>query len=103
MTVAVVGAGVFGSAAALELSLRGHRVTLFDADEVPAPRAASTDVSKAIRRVWYAEDKAGYVELGGALRGSVARLGAGDRAARAAPHRPPEHPPRPRARIPDVS
>ena len=63
MTVAVVGAGVFGAAAALELSLRGHRVTLFDADEVPAPRAASTDVSKAIRRVWYAEDKAGYVDL----------------------------------------
>ena len=63
MTVAVVGAGVFGSAAALELSLRGHRVTLFDADDVPAPRAASTDVSKAIRRVWYAADKAGYVEL----------------------------------------
>ena len=63
MTVAVVGAGVFGAAAALELSLRGHRVTLFDADDVPAPRAASTDVSKAIRRVWYAADKAGYVEL----------------------------------------
>ena len=55
----------FGSAAAaaLELCLRGHRVTLFDADEVPAPRAASTDVSKAIRRVWYAADKAGYVDL----------------------------------------
>ena len=63
MTVAVVGAGVFGAAAALELCLRGHRVTLFDADEVPAPRAASTDVSKAIRRVWYAADKAGYVDL----------------------------------------
>ena len=63
MTVAVVGAGVFGSAAALELARRGHRVTLFDADRVPAPRAASTDVSKAIRRVWYTGDKAGYVDL----------------------------------------
>ena len=63
MTVAVVGAGIFGSAAALELALRGHRVTLFDADRVPAPRAASTDVSKAIRRVWYTGDKAGYVDL----------------------------------------
>ena len=63
MTVAVVGAGVFGSAAALELALRGHRVTLFDADRVPAPRAASTDVSKAIRRVWYTRDKECYVDL----------------------------------------
>ncbi len=63
MTVAVVGAGVFGSAAALELARRGHRVTLFDAEAVPAPRAASTDVSKAIRRVWYTGDKAGYVDL----------------------------------------
>lgn len=63
MTVAVVGAGIFGAAAALELGLRGHRVTLFDAEAVPAPRAASTDVSKAIRRVWYTGDKAGYVDL----------------------------------------
>ena len=63
MTVAVVGAGVFGAAAALELSLRGHRVTLFDAEAVPAPRAASTDVSKAIRRIWYVRDKECYVDL----------------------------------------
>ena len=63
MTVAVVGAGVFGAAAALELALRGHRVTLFDADEIPATRAASTDVSKAIRRVWYVRDKECYVDL----------------------------------------
>ena len=63
MRVAVVGAGIFGAAAALELGIRGHRVTLFDQDQVPAPRASSTDVSKAIRRVWYAADKADYVEL----------------------------------------
>ena len=63
MTVAVVGAGVFGAAAALELALRGHRVTLFDAEAVPAPNAASTDVSKAIRRVWYVRDKKCYVDL----------------------------------------
>lgn len=63
MTVAIVGAGVFGAAAALELARRGHRVTVFDAGAVPAPRAASTDEAKAIRRVGYAGDKAGYVEL----------------------------------------
>lgn len=63
MTVAVVGAGVFGAAAALDLARRGHRVTVFDAGAVPAPRAASTDEAKAIRRVGYAGDKAGYVEL----------------------------------------
>ena len=63
MTIAVVGAGVFGSAAALELRTQGHQVTLFDADQVPASRASSTDTSKAIRRVWYARDKAGYVDL----------------------------------------
>ena len=63
MTVAVVGAGVFGVTAALELALRSHLVTLFDADAVPARRAASTDEAKAIRRVRYAGDHAGYVDL----------------------------------------
>lgn len=47
--IAVVGAGVFGATAALELARRGWRVLLFDPGPLPHPRAASTDVSKVVR------------------------------------------------------
>jgi glycine/D-amino acid oxidase-like deaminating enzyme len=47
--VAVVGAGIFGVTAALELRRRGWRVTLADPGPLPHPRAASTDISKVIR------------------------------------------------------
>jgi len=47
--VLVVGAGVFGVTAALELRGRGHDVTLVDQGPIPNPLAASTDVSKVIR------------------------------------------------------
>lgn len=47
--VVVVGAGVFGASAALELRARGHVVTLFDQGPIPHPLAASTDVSKVLR------------------------------------------------------
>lgn len=45
----VVGAGIFGVTAALELRARGHAVTLLDQGTVPNPLAASTDVSKIVR------------------------------------------------------
>ncbi|MCA9514789.1 MAG: FAD-binding oxidoreductase, partial [Myxococcales bacterium] len=45
----VIGAGVFGVAAAKELRARGHAVTLVDPGPVPHPLAASTDVSKLVR------------------------------------------------------
>jgi glycine/D-amino acid oxidase-like deaminating enzyme len=61
MSVGVVGCGVFGLAAAIELRARGHAVTAFEQGRVPYERAASTDTSKTIRRV-YGTD-AHYVEL----------------------------------------
>ena len=55
MKIAVIGAGIFGLATALELRSRGHDVTVYEQEQVPCPRASSTDVSKAIRRVGYPE------------------------------------------------
>lgn len=49
MTVLVVGGGVFGLTAALELHRRGHRVRVLDPGPLPHPLAASTDISKVIR------------------------------------------------------
>ena len=63
MNVGIVGAGIFGTAAAIELRSRGHAVTVFDQGRVPYENAASTDVSKGIRRMWYAGDNEAYVEL----------------------------------------
>ena len=63
MRVAVVGAGVFGLAAAIELAVRGHDVQIFDQGDVPYYGASSTDVAKAVRRTWYAGDNETYVEL----------------------------------------
>ena len=63
MNIGIVGAGIFGIASAIELRQRGHAVTAFDQGAVPYKNATSTDVSKAIRRVWYAGDNETYVEL----------------------------------------
>jgi glycine/D-amino acid oxidase-like deaminating enzyme len=58
----IVGCGIFGVAAALELQRRGARVTLVDAGPVPHPDASSTDISKAVR-MDYGGD-AFYTDLG---------------------------------------
>ncbi len=63
MNIGVVGAGVFGLASAIELRARGHTVAIFDQGTVPYVAASSTDVSKAVRRTWYAGDNETYVEL----------------------------------------
>ncbi len=47
--IIVVGSGIFGVTAALELARRGHPVTLMDPGPLPHPKAASTDISKAVR------------------------------------------------------
>lgn len=48
-TVVIVGAGVCGVTAALELRQRGYVVKLLDPGPLPHPLAASTDINKAIR------------------------------------------------------
>lgn len=57
----VVGGGVFGAGAALELRRRGWRVALLDAGPLPRPEAASTDTSKIVRAA-YGSDRS-WTEL----------------------------------------
>lgn len=60
-SVVIVGAGVFGASAALELRKRGHPVTLLDPGPVPHVLAASTDISKVLRMDYGADEF--YMEL----------------------------------------
>jgi sarcosine oxidase / L-pipecolate oxidase len=52
LKVIVVGAGINGVTAAIELKRRGHKVFLIDPGPLPHPLAASTDISKAIRAAY---------------------------------------------------
>lgn len=45
----IIGGGIFGITAAVELNRRGHEVHLFDQGPLPHPDAASTDINKMIR------------------------------------------------------
>src|SRR5437667_11576557 len=54
--VVVVGAGINGVTAAIELRGRGHKVTLIDPGPLPHPLAASTDISKAFRAAYGADE-----------------------------------------------
>lgn len=49
LTIIIIGAGINGVVAAIELRRRGHRVTMLDPGPIPHPLAASTDISKAVR------------------------------------------------------
>ena len=66
--VVVVGAGVFGTVAALELRRRGYGVTLLDPGPLPNDAASSTDVSKMIR-MDYGSDVFYHELAEGALEG----------------------------------
>lgn len=61
MKVVVVGAGINGVTAAIALRQRGHDVDLVDPGPLPHPLAASTDISKAIRAAYGADEI--YTEL----------------------------------------
>jgi glycine/D-amino acid oxidase-like deaminating enzyme len=61
--VIVVGAGINGVTAALELRRRNYEVMLVDPGPLPHPLAASTDISKAVRAAYGAdEDYTGLAE-----------------------------------------
>lgn len=47
--VLIVGAGIFGITAAIELRQRGYKTAVLDPGPLPNPLAASTDISKVIR------------------------------------------------------
>jgi len=59
--VIVVGAGVNGVTAAIELKKRDHEVVLVDPGPLPHPLAASTDISKVVRAAYGADED--YTEL----------------------------------------
>jgi glycine/D-amino acid oxidase-like deaminating enzyme len=52
----IVGAGINGVTAAIELKKRGHAVVLVDPGPLPHALAASTDISKAVRAAYGADE-----------------------------------------------
>jgi glycine/D-amino acid oxidase-like deaminating enzyme len=54
--IIVVGAGINGVSAAIELKKRGHEVVLVDPGPLPHALAASTDISKAVRAAYGADE-----------------------------------------------
>ena len=62
MRVIVAGGGIFGLTTAIELSLRGHDVHVFDPGPIPHPLAESTDISKVVRLDYGADEE--YAALG---------------------------------------
>ena len=71
-SVIIVGGGVFGIAAALELGRRGWTVTVIDPGPIPRPVAASTDISKVVRMDYGADDL--YTAMGAAALDGWDRL-----------------------------
>src|SRR6266404_4049224 len=61
LKIIVVGAGINGVTAAIELKKRGHEVVLVDPGPLPHSLAASTDISKAVRAAYGADEE--YTDL----------------------------------------
>ncbi len=67
-SILIVGGGVFGLTAAIELKARGWQVSVIDQGRIPHPDAASTDISKVIRMDYGADEI--YTAMGeAAIRG----------------------------------
>ncbi|MCB9049434.1 MAG: FAD-dependent oxidoreductase [Lewinellaceae bacterium] len=54
--ILIIGGGIFGVTAAVELNRRGHEVHLFDQGALPFPRASSTDITKMVRADYGADE-----------------------------------------------
>jgi glycine/D-amino acid oxidase-like deaminating enzyme len=54
--IIVVGAGINGATSAIELRKRSHEVVLVDTGPLPHEMAASTDISKAVRAAYGADE-----------------------------------------------
>ncbi len=52
----IIGGGIFGLSAAVELRQRGHAVGLLNPGHIPHPLAASTDISKVVRMEYGADE-----------------------------------------------
>ena len=59
--IVVVGAGIYGACAALELCLRGYGVALVEQGTPPYTLACSTDISKVIHMAYNADEV--YTEM----------------------------------------
>src|SRR5690606_26987689 len=57
----IIGAGIFGLTAAIELSRRKHSVTILNPDHIPHPLAASTDISKLVRMEYGTDEE--YMDM----------------------------------------
>ncbi len=66
--ILIIGAGIFGLAAAIELRKRAFKVALINPDRIPHPRAASTDISKIVR-MEYGSDLQYFEMAAEAIRG----------------------------------
>ncbi len=66
--VVVVGAGIFGITAAIEMNNRGYSVAVLDPGPLPNPLAASSGISKAIR-LEHGADEAMMIMMERALSG----------------------------------
>lgn len=53
----IIGGGIFGMSAAIELKQRGYKVSLINPDTIPHPLAASTDITKLVRMEYGSDEE----------------------------------------------